>query len=64
MSDKVLLWSTITLAVLLTLVLLHNYHKSKKDQKIKVDLNIKLPHQKKDKESYHGMDYENYTGAF
>jgi len=62
MSDKVLLWTTIILAVLIALVVIHHYHKSKKhDRKVKVDLNIKFP---KANESYHGMDYENYTGAF
>jgi hypothetical protein len=62
MSDKVLLWTTIILAVLIALVVIHHYHQSKKrDHKVKVDLNIKFP---KSNENYHGMDYENYTGAF
>lgn len=64
-SEKFLLWTVIILAVLLGLTVIHGYYRKHKDRKIKVDLGVKFhPIKMKSDEGYHGMDYENYAGAF
>lgn len=43
MGDKLFLWTTVILAALLVILIVHNYRKSNKDDnKIKVELDVKF----------------------